>query len=323
MALVLGGGGILGGAWMAGALQAIHEVTKWDPRTADTIIGTSAGAMIGALLATGVEPAEIEREMEATGSTGSPYRNRVEWHFPRPIMGSPGLALRSLREPWRYGPAGIIAWLPQGVIGTAGLSGVIRRRLPSGWVVKPKTWIVATDYRSGERVVFGQPGAPAADLADAVAASCAIPGFYFPAAIGGGRYVDGGVLSPSNLDLAATTHADVVICLNPMSSASTGGALSAVGRIAQVVRGGPGVRLRREAGIVAMAGKQVELVQPGSRDLAAMGFNYMNPRRRTQVMRTAVETTMEALDSGSLVSTLKSAASWAVVRQRRVGSAAV
>src|SRR5438105_12785710 len=54
--LVLGAGGVLGGAWLAGGLAAIAEETGWDPATADVIVGTSAGSMIGALLASGVPP---------------------------------------------------------------------------------------------------------------------------------------------------------------------------------------------------------------------------------------------------------------------------
>jgi NTE family protein len=54
--LVLGAGGILGGAWLTGALHAIASETGWDPGSADYIVGTSAGSMIGALVACGVPP---------------------------------------------------------------------------------------------------------------------------------------------------------------------------------------------------------------------------------------------------------------------------
>ena len=65
---------------------------------------------------------------------------------------------------------------------------------------------------------FGRAGAPAADLADAVAASCAIPGFYHPETIAGRRYVDGGIYSTSNPDLLRDEDLDLVICLNPTST---------------------------------------------------------------------------------------------------------
>ena len=90
--------------------------------------------------------------------------------------------------------------------------------MPEGWAPHPNLWLVATDYQTGERVVFGRKGSPTADLADAVAASCAVPSFYSPVSIGGRLYIDGGVNSVSNLDLLAGESLDLVICLNPMSS---------------------------------------------------------------------------------------------------------
>src|ERR671927_269742 len=54
--LVLGAGGVLGGAWLTGGLYALARETGWDPQTADNIVGTSAGSMIGSLMAAGVPP---------------------------------------------------------------------------------------------------------------------------------------------------------------------------------------------------------------------------------------------------------------------------
>ena len=183
-ALVLGGGGFVGGAWMAGALNAIARGSGWDPGTADYVLGTSAGSMIAALLTSAIPPWLM---MEYSGLDGLPQLEatpearfgahfRIRWSFPRPVLGSPSLALRSLREPWKYGPAGIIAWLPQGVVSTEPLKAVVKRVVPGGWVGHPHLLIVAIDYNRGERIVFGREGAPRADLPDAVAASCAIPG---------------------------------------------------------------------------------------------------------------------------------------------------
>ena len=90
--------------------------------------------------------------------------------------------------------------------------------MPSGWGPHPGLWIVACDYATGRRVAFGRTGSPPAELADAVAASCAIPGFYRPVEIAGRRYVDGGMYSASNLDLLRAEELDLVICLNPTSS---------------------------------------------------------------------------------------------------------
>ena len=118
--------------------------------------------------------------------------------------GSWRLALASLARPYRYSPAAILAgWLPQGLISSEPLKETIRRVAGDGWPPHPNLWIVACDHDTGRRVAFGRADAPPASLADAVAASCAIPGFYRPVEIAGRRYVDGGVASTSNLDMLA------------------------------------------------------------------------------------------------------------------------
>lgn len=312
--LVLGGGGVVGGAWMVGALKAIQDVTGWRPATADYLVGTSAGAMVAALLASELAPSFlVTQSLAAPGDALPPPRApaeggagragsvfRLQWSFPRPVLGSPELALRSLREPWRYGPAGIIGWLPRGVISTEPLKAVINRLVPSGWSQHSNLWIPAVDYRTGECVVFGSPGAPAADLADAVAASCAVPGLYHPVTINRRLYVDGGIRSASNLDILMGSDAELVVCLNPMSSIHVGHGLSPAGRVASLVRGNIGRRLADEARGLRRIGKTVLLVQPAAEDLEVMGFNYMSSKRRNAVIETAVMTTTRALRQGPL-----------------------
>jgi NTE family protein len=298
-ALVLSGGGIVGGAWMVGALHAIATETGWDPGSADIVLGTSAGSMIGAMLVAAM-PAWLLRAYgagEPAGDKGAhPFGAsfRLQWTFPRPVLGSPELALRSLREPWRYGPAGILAWLPQGVISTEPLKAAIRKYVPSGWAAHESLWVTAVDYDSGHRVVFGQAGAPMCDLADAVAASCAIPGFYHPVTIRGRRYIDGGMYSPANLDLVRDTDSEVVVCINPVSSRDRGGVFSAAGPLAALVRGDNRVLIDREALMLRRAGKRVLLVEPSAADLRVMGFNYMSRKHLDRVVK-AAEMTVRAL----------------------------
>jgi NTE family protein len=66
-------------------------------------------------------------------------------------------------------------------------------------------------------VVLGAPGAPPASVAEAVQASCSIPGVYRPVGIGGAEYVDGGVWSPTNMDAAPALRDTHVLCLAPMA----------------------------------------------------------------------------------------------------------
>ena len=116
--------------------------------------------------------------------------------------------------------------------------------------------LVAVDRGSGRRVVFGDDGAPEASVADAVAASCAVPGLFAPVEIGDREYVDGGVWSPTNLDLARAGRGDRVLCLVPTAAMGTGPSLAMRGlatgwRLATSVeapRRRPARRERRDRG---------------------------------------------------------------------------
>ena len=215
--LVLGAGGVKGGAWLTGGLDALAEQTGWDPASADCIVGTSAGSMIGALLASGVPPwfmvahsrgetfegvtdAQGRAAADADRSGGAVFQ--IHRGFPGIGPGSFPLLLRTITRPSRHTPAAALsAWLPRGIVSTEPLRQQVRRVMPRGWSPHPDLRIIACDYATGRRVAFGTAGAPPAELADAVAASCAIPGFYRPVQIAGRSYIDGGVYSASNADV--------------------------------------------------------------------------------------------------------------------------
>jgi NTE family protein len=186
-------------------------------------------------------------------------------------------------------------WLPRGLVSTEPLKQTIRRVCASGWAPHPNYWAVAVDYSRGRRVVFGRAGSPAADLADAVAASCAIPGFYRPVEIDGRTYVDGGVHSTSNLDVLRKEPVDLVIALNPMSSLHAGEPRTVAERLALRMRNAAGRRLGSEAKRLREAGIEVVLIQPRVLDLDAMGSNLMSSRRRPQVVQAAVRSVTEQL----------------------------
>jgi len=192
------------------------------------------------------------------------------------------------------------AWLPVGLISNVSFTDVIRRVVADGWTDHPGTWIVACDYRTGRRVPFGGTGAPEADLPDAVAASCAIPGFYRPVEIGGRRYVDGGMYSASNLDLLADTGLDLVICLNPTSTLAETNARNPLDRVADAVRRAAGKRLGYEARKVRAKGTEVVLIQPLADDLALMGRNLMRRKGRHDVIEMARRTVAEQLRPSSI-----------------------
>lgn len=318
MGLVLGAGGVMGGAWLTGALHALATETGWDPASADCIVGTSAGSMIGGLLAAGVPPwfmvahSAGESFEGLTDSEGQPAEHadraggaafKLHWGAPPIGPGSWRLILNSLREPYRHRPAALGAgWLPRGVVSTEPLKDTVRRVVPTGWADHPSLWIVACDYATGRRVAFGRAGAPSADLADAVAASCAIPGFYRPVEIAGRRYVDGGLWSTSNLDIPRRAGLDLAICLNPTSSLHPTHAWNPAERIAEALRNQSGRRLGWEAKRLREQGTKVVLIQPTAADLAAMGPNLMSRRNRNPVIRTAIATVAEQVrDEGNRV----------------------
>src|SRR4051812_9765257 len=309
--LVLGAGGIQGGAWLTGGLDALAEETGWDPAAADYVIGTSAGSMIGALCASGVPPwfmvahsrgetfegvRDAQGGPAATADRAAGARFELQRTWPPVGPGSWKLALRTLVNPRRYTPATVFSgWLWRGVFSTESLKATIRRVVPSGWSPHPNLWISACDYETGRRVPFGRADAPPADLADAVAASCAIPGIYQPVTIGGRRFVDGGIYSVSNLDLLRNEGLDLVICLNPTSTLHPIRALNPRDAFNLVFQRAAGRRLGSEAKKLRAAGTEVALIQPIREDLEAMGPNLMRTGNRNRVIETARRTVARQL----------------------------
>jgi NTE family protein len=310
--LVLGAGGVLGGSWLTGGLHALAKETGWDPGSADHIVGTSAGALIGSLVAAGIPPwfmvahSAGETFEGLTGPDGRPAADAdrsaggasFRLHRGAPPLG-PGsllMGLTALRNPLRHTPLQLLAgWLPTGVVSTESIKETVRRAVPGRWPAHPAFWAVACDYRSGKRVPFGRLDVPAANVADAVAASCAIPGFFRPVEIGGRRYVDGGVCSASNADLLAGHGLDLVICLNPLSSRHRAGGIHPLDRLGDASRTANGRRLGHELKKLRRYGTDVALIQPTSEDVVTMGHNLMGGERRQEVIETAARTVAEQL----------------------------
>lgn len=312
--LVLGAGGVQGGAWLTGGLDALADITGWDPAGADHIVGTSAGSMLATLLAAGLPPwfmvahsegESFEGMVDARGEPAADADRSAGAIF-RPERGAlplfPGslpLVIRSLIKPHRHTPVGMLAgWLPRGVISSEPLRDIVRRSVPGTWVTHPNLWVVACEYATGRRVAFGREGSPPARIDDAVAASCAIPGFYRPVRIDGGLYVDGGIWSTSNLDVVRDLDLDLVICLNPTSTLHPLRAANPSAAMRLITNREAGRRLGREARMLRERGTQVALIQPTKRDLDAMGLNLMSSRNRNHVIRTARETVAAQIAAG-------------------------
>lgn len=321
--LVMGAGGVLGGAWLTGALEAIASETGWDPGSAQCIVGTSSGAMVGAMIACGVPPwfmvahsagesfpglRDVNGELADSADRAAGASYRLHRGMPQLGPGSWRLALSSVARPYRYSPGALVAgWMPLGPISTEPLKEAVRRLSSDRWAPHPSFWAIAVDYTTGTRVALGSARAPEVALPDAVAASCAVPGFFRAVELDGRRYVDGGVHSTSNADLLAGEGLDLVLILNPLSSMQGSVPRSLGQGLAYAMRQQAGRRLRAEVRRLQEAGAEVLVIQPTVHDLDAMGTNLMSRGRRNEVIATAVETVTEQLretDAGARLALL-------------------
>ena len=307
--LVLGAGGLTGAAWMTGALPALQQRLPQPAGDVEMIVGTSAGSVLAAGLrcqASIEEMVGYQRGEAVPGLAGLPaIHDGPLPPVPQPRMGSPLLWCTALLTPHRVHPrVSATAWLPHGRGQHTGLRAMVhhlqaRHHATRGavrpWWADGRTWIVAVDYDSGQRVVFGRAGAPAAPLPDAVVASCSIPGWYRPARIGGRRYVDGGVRSLTSLGLLAEAGLDEVYVLAPMASTAPDAPRKTHERLERTVRSVATRSLLRDARRLRARGIKVTVLTPGAEDLAAMGINPMDARRRPAVVETSLRTSPAAL----------------------------
>jgi NTE family protein len=297
--LVLGAGGVVGHAYHAGVLDGLAQATGWDPREAEVIVGTSAGSVVGALLRAGFSAHDLAAR--STGDAVSPEGARLAARagmgdgparFPTgptrrrglPRMASPSLLMRAALRPfWMNRPGVMLAGaLPAGAVPTELVAAAFRPLFGSDWPERD-LWLTAVCLRDGRRVVFGRDGAPPAHVADAVAASCAIPSFFAPVTVGGVDYVDGGAHSPTNADLVSERDLDLVIVSSPMSVAGNRLRPSLdlpARRMCRLYLGQEAARIRRR-------GVPVVAFQPTGDDLKVMGMNAMNPAHRAPVTKQA------------------------------------
>lgn len=250
-ALVLGGGGVAGIAWEIGLLHGLCEADV-DLTGADTVVGTSAGAVAAAQITSGTPLADL-------------YRAQVEGHAGE-LLANPGrgflltfmVAMLRSRDPQKFRKRIGASALRADTVSEAERRVVIESRLPAHEWPDRRVLITAVDAVTGEFVVFDRDaGVP---LVDAVGASCAVPGIWPPVTIGGRRYIDGGVRSAANVDLAA--GADRIVVIAPIARG-----------------GGPMPKVATE--VAALPGDvPVALVTPDAASLRAFGRNPLDPAVR-------------------------------------------
>lgn len=293
--LVLGAGGVVGQAYHAGVLAVLEHDVGFDPRTAQLIVGTSAGSITGTLLRLGVKAEDLAAWTVKAPLSGddevlrqiadtpvpelAPFR---PWELLRRPMRLPARPMmhRLLTRPWRFRPlaAGLSLVSPGRhdiVEQLAALRELERPRWPEAAL-----WICAVNRHDGRRVVFGRPGTPPVPIHLAVAASCAVPGYFAPIRIGGHTYVDGGVHSPTNAALLRGCGLDLAVIISPMSG--PGGPWPNV--YAASRRHSAGL-LRREVRALGAAGVRTVVFAPGEAEQAVMGDDMMSRHRLDEVIQ--------------------------------------
>jgi NTE family protein len=289
--LVLGGGGILGEAWMTAVLAGLEEASGFDARECEGFVGTSAGAIVATALSAGVEPGARLGELpeqppvaaaEVAGDDGLPAR-ALNLAFAAGRGAAGPLALVGLRATEAGGALLRKAALSRVPAGRRSLDGLGRELERAGARWDDRLSLAAVELEGGRRVMFGAPGAPEASIAAAVEASCAIPGVFRPVIVGGRSYVDGGVWSPTNMDRAPVGRGTRVLCLNPTGSvrANLVAPLGVFGLLSRSIAGVEALALERK-------GASVTTISPDEASLTAIGTNLMNPRRRALVIAAGV-----------------------------------
>lgn len=258
-ALVLGAGGITGSAWETGILHGLAKAGL-DLSTADVIIGSSAGAVVGAQLASGLLglPQLYELQLaEAGGERGGRLGAVTVLRYARAVLSS--------RTPQAYGQK--LARMAREA--RVGLSPEERRAVIASRLLSPE-WperplrVTAVDAVTGELHTFDKDGE--VSLADAVTASCAVPAVWPVASFGGRSWIDGGVHSPANAHLAAGYERVVVIA--PTASGNK-------------VIASP----RSQADALAAQGARTVVITPDAAAKKAFGRNPLDPSSRAAAAR--------------------------------------
>lgn len=256
-ALVLGGGGVAGIAWELGILMGLYDAGV-DVRGADVIIGTSAGSVVGAQITSGTDleslyasqltPVEQSKELKVAFDP-----IKMMEAFSQAIAGA-GSDLKAVRA--RIGAYALtVPATPE-----AERRVIIETRLPVHTWPQQRLLITAVDTETGEEYIMDR--ASGVSLVDAVAASCAVPGIWPPVAIAGRRYMDGGVRSATNADLARGYER--ILILNPL------------GANANFF----GAGIDSEAAALEREGSQVLVIAPDAASTTAIGLNPLDPATR-------------------------------------------
>ncbi|HZM81822.1 MAG TPA: patatin-like phospholipase family protein [Candidatus Limnocylindrales bacterium] len=251
-ALVLGGGGVTGVAWELGILTGLAAAGV-DLAKADLVVGTSAGSVVGTYVASGIDLEERYERQIAASSGEIPARLGL------PIFARFAWAMVRSRDAVTYAARIGKMALAASTVPEASRREVIAGRLGvTEWPSK-RFLVTAVDAATGEFKVFDRDSG--VSIVDAVGASCAVPGVWPPVTIDGRRYIDGGVRSATNADLASGYQKVVII--------------------APISLGGKHIpRVPAQAAALRAAGASVIVITPDAAAKEAIGRNVLDPARR-------------------------------------------
>ncbi|MEU2656864.1 patatin-like phospholipase family protein [Streptomyces sp. NPDC007325] len=263
-ALVLGAGGLVGAAWEVGVLHGLAEAGV-DLSGADLVVGSSAGAVVGALLTAGIPLSELYgRQLDGTDAEPAV-------RFGAGTLLRYTLAVLTSRTPEAYGrKLGRLA-LGARTVDEATRRATVAKRLGdlTDWPAAGRLRITAVDAESGALGVFDgakDAGGETVGLVDAVTASCAIPGAWPPASLLGRRWIDGGIHSTANAHLAAGRRRVVVVAPTAMGN--------------KVVH----APSRQAADLIA-GGARVKVITPDADAKAVLGARALDPAQRGAAAR--------------------------------------
>ena len=235
-ALVLGGGGFTGGVYEIGALRALDLLAvNSTVNNFDVYVGTSAGSFVAAMLANGVSPEEMMQVINSDDSMGLEDLDLDKVLKPNYLgflskgVALPLRTLELLRSLVRIGEfsamdigVGLAEALPAGLYSGSGLSDYVEDALSGDdrvndfRLLDPELYLTATDLDTCERIVFGEEGWSDVPISKAVECSTCLPIVYKPVDLKGRQFVDGGIRSTTNVDIAVEKGAKFIVVVNPL-----------------------------------------------------------------------------------------------------------
>lgn len=312
VALCLSGGGVEGLLFELGVLRALDAYLENRSITEfDIICGISAGSIIAALLANGVEPRDIIRGLEGREGGIEPIGPHLLYDFDSPVLAS---RLTALAGALVGSPnpdqvvSRLIKAMPMGLFRGKRLEALAERELTKPGrtnnfhQIKPELYIGATDLDTFEHRIFGLPGSRHVPISRAVRASCGLMPFYGPTQIDGRYYVDGQYTRTANFHLAVERGASLVLVLDPLVPlrAEHAGYVAAKGGVFASIQGLKAVIHTRFTNAIAHAVEAYPNVSfhvftPEKEDRLVLSGSPMKYTVRTQIIDVAYRCAVEMI----------------------------